>query len=237
MPRFCRPGTLLVLAMAGCGADPPPPPPSLYPGPPQALLGGGVIDFNPLATCDQVGIIHGQQGGYHVWGSVRARYINPKAVSMRFTITDVATANAVNVVDFSGKTAETFFPVAPTRVAVGPAPTGGTPACPDGGNPPSEAVDAGLPAVPGGTDGWFEDIGVRMFLPQTWIGCQIMRCVHNRRLLFHLDVTDRAGRTASDERELVPVLDPTDATAIEPTCYGDSDAGVVAIDLGAFVCP
>src|SRR4051794_36949910 len=39
---------------------------------PICVLGGGVLAFVPEHDGDTVPIIHGPQGGYHVWGSVLA---------------------------------------------------------------------------------------------------------------------------------------------------------------------
>jgi hypothetical protein len=56
-------------------------------------LGTGGTSFVPVADGDSVPIIHGPQGGYHIWGSVQARYVDPFCVKLRFTLTpDGATA-------------------------------------------------------------------------------------------------------------------------------------------------
>src|SRR5262249_37321423 len=144
----------LSLAFAGCGDDAPE-----YPGPAQALLGGGVYEFLHEPSCSRVSIIHGIQGGYHVWGSVRARYIDFTGVQVRFTLSDAATGAVINVVE--GPT--DFFPLAADRLTLMTGGDGGEPAaCPDGGIPLD--LDGGTPssAVPDGTSGWGEVLALTM---------------------------------------------------------------------------
>jgi hypothetical protein len=69
-------------ACSACGAGP-----VTFPGPPELELGTGFADFVPVADGDAVPIIHGLQGGYHIWGSLRARYLDPTALRLRFTVT------------------------------------------------------------------------------------------------------------------------------------------------------
>ncbi len=80
---------LLTIALApGCSRNGPPSP---YPGPPVAILGTGLLEFLSLTDGQEVPIIHGIQGGYHVWGAVRARYMDPNDIDAHFTLTDVVT--------------------------------------------------------------------------------------------------------------------------------------------------
>lgn len=73
--------TLITLATAvGCGARE-------YPGPPEAQLGYGVDAYHPIGEADAVPIIRGNQGGFHIWGAVRVRYVEPQALELRFTVT------------------------------------------------------------------------------------------------------------------------------------------------------
>jgi hypothetical protein len=62
---------LILLALAGCAAD----------GggdlPPEVILGTGLDAFVPLADGDDVTIVQGPQGGFHVYGSVRAAGLFP----------------------------------------------------------------------------------------------------------------------------------------------------------------
>ncbi len=61
---------LLLIALAGCAAE----------GtdlPPEVILGTGLEAWVPLADGDDVGIVQGPQGGYHVFGSVRATGLDP----------------------------------------------------------------------------------------------------------------------------------------------------------------
>jgi hypothetical protein len=67
---------------AGCGSGP-----VSFPGPPELELGTGYDQFVAVADGDPVEIIHGLQGGYHIWGSVRARYLDPRQLELRFTVT------------------------------------------------------------------------------------------------------------------------------------------------------
>ena len=66
------------LACAGCGAS--------FAGPPEVELGTGGDRFVAIHDGDTVAIVHGIQGGYHVWGAVRARYLDPRALRLRFTL-------------------------------------------------------------------------------------------------------------------------------------------------------
>jgi hypothetical protein len=65
--------------MAGCGG------PAIV-GPPGVEIGTGSDHFVALADGDTVPIIHGIQGGYHVWGAVRARGVDPSGLRLRFTV-------------------------------------------------------------------------------------------------------------------------------------------------------
>jgi hypothetical protein len=66
------------LVAAGCGAS--------FPGPPAADVGTGVDQFVVLHDGDTVPIIMGLQGGYHVWGSVRASNVAPDNLRLRFSL-------------------------------------------------------------------------------------------------------------------------------------------------------
>jgi len=60
----------LALALAGCGGSEPD-------VPPEATLGTGIDAFVPLTDGDIVDIVQGPQGGFHVFGSVRIRGLDP----------------------------------------------------------------------------------------------------------------------------------------------------------------
>jgi hypothetical protein len=62
---------LLALALAGCGGRDAPD------GPPEAALGTGSDMFVPLSDGDDVTIVQGPQGGFHVFASVRVRGLDP----------------------------------------------------------------------------------------------------------------------------------------------------------------
>ncbi|MSP59975.1 MAG: hypothetical protein EXR72_06475 [Myxococcales bacterium] len=72
----------LIGLLAACG-----PAPHTYPGPPEVTLGTGVTTFVPVGEGADVPIIMGIQGGYHIWGSVRARYMEPQQIHLLFTLT------------------------------------------------------------------------------------------------------------------------------------------------------
>lgn len=84
IPREAAP--LLLAAAVSLGAGCGPHVPSSFPGPPDITLGTGVDSFVPVADGDAVPIIMGLQGGYHIWGSVRARYVDPVQLHIVFTL-------------------------------------------------------------------------------------------------------------------------------------------------------
>jgi hypothetical protein len=129
MLRSCAPLLLVAVAAGGCGGQP-------QMGPPTAIIGTGVFAFVPIADGDRVPIIHGPQGGHHIWGSVRARNVDPSALRARFTLFDGASGSVVNTVDG----------------VIDLSPIG------------SEATLA-EPAPPGGPDGWGEYLGSFVYVP------------------------------------------------------------------------
>lgn len=80
----------MVLLCAGCaaliGCHPGGGVPDHYPGAPEVALGTGFVQFTSLTDGDSVPIIHGTQGGYHVWGAARVRYMDPFAIELRFSL-------------------------------------------------------------------------------------------------------------------------------------------------------
>lgn len=65
---------------------------------PLMAVGGSDLDgttFVPLDGCPELPIIHGLQGGYHVWGSVRVRDVAPRKALLRVRLRDVATGALV----------------------------------------------------------------------------------------------------------------------------------------------
>lgn len=177
-----------------------------WPGPPQAILGGGVLRFLPWGDCARVPIIHGVQGGYHVWGGVRARYVSPQ-VQLRFTITDGSgqlvqypngTPNPIRQSDVLG-------PLSPAELVPVDGGERGGAMCPDGGVPLESP--SGPMAVAGGTDGWGETFGITLYMPfdRADSGEYLPTGdVDGRPIRVRLDLTDSDGRTASDERVVVP---------------------------------
>jgi len=57
-----------------------------FSGPPAADVGTGADHFVTLHDGDAVPIIMGLQGGYHVWGSVRAANVGSQNVTLRFSL-------------------------------------------------------------------------------------------------------------------------------------------------------
>lgn len=49
-------------------------------------LGTGSRTFAPLADGDEVPIIHGPQGGWHLWGSLRVQGLQPKRLAVTFDV-------------------------------------------------------------------------------------------------------------------------------------------------------
>ena len=70
------PRWFLLLAVAGC-----------YPGPSEIVLGHGYERFTAIGDGDELPIVMGIQGGYHVWGEVRARFVDPRQLRLEFTLT------------------------------------------------------------------------------------------------------------------------------------------------------
>lgn len=192
---------VLSVALGGCRQ------PASWPGPAEAVLGGGVLRFLPLDGCARVPIIRGIQGGYHVWGGVRARYVTLFRLKLRFTISD----EEGRLVRYPGAASNPIEakmdldPLAPESLV---ATDGGARnlACPDGGVP-LEPPPGGPSPIPSGVDGWGETFGITLFMPyeQTdggeWLPTDD---VDGRPVRVRLDLTDADGRTASDERVVVP---------------------------------
>lgn len=79
--RFGCVAPALALALLGCH-----PVPDSFPEPPRVELGSTADVFRPLSDGDAVQIVHGIQGGYHVWGAVRATFVDPREVRLRYTL-------------------------------------------------------------------------------------------------------------------------------------------------------
>lgn len=61
-------------------------------------VGGSDLDglaFVPLDDCPELPIIHGIQGGYHVWGSVHVRDVSPIKALVRVRLRDMASGELV----------------------------------------------------------------------------------------------------------------------------------------------
>ncbi len=141
---------LALLLVVGCG-------PVQYPGPAEATLGTGYTAFVPIADGDSVPIVMGLQGGYHVWGSVRARWLDPSQVHLHFTITRTS----------------------------------------DGAR---QAERDDNIALDGGGDGldWGQHLGSAVIFTD-------VAQARGQPCRFHLDLSDRNGRTAVVERSITPM--------------------------------
>ena len=166
-----------------------------------------LLRFLPWGDCARVPIIHGFQGGYHVWGGVRARYVTRSRLKLRFSVSD-ASGRLIQYPGGARNPVEATVELDPILASSLVATDGGVPAsgmCPDGGIP----IAAGSPAtaVPSGTDGWGETYGVTVFMPfDASDGGELLPIddVDGRAIRIRLDLTDTDGRTASDERVIVP---------------------------------
>jgi hypothetical protein len=65
--------------MVGCGGG-------AVPGPASVDVGTGVDRFVEIHDGDAVPIIMGLQGGFHIWGSVRATNLSPHTMRLHFTL-------------------------------------------------------------------------------------------------------------------------------------------------------
>lgn len=68
-------------------------------GPPVVVIGTGVSEFLPIVDGDAVPIVRGIQGGYHIWGAVRAQHLIPDQVRLHYSLILLATNETVNTVD------------------------------------------------------------------------------------------------------------------------------------------
>jgi hypothetical protein len=71
----------------GCGAAHEDEAPAATAAAPSCELGTGASSFIAVHDGDRVPIIFGPQGGYHVWGSVRAKGLSSKRVVLRYRLT------------------------------------------------------------------------------------------------------------------------------------------------------
>lgn len=84
------PGGLALAAVlsalaAGCGG-PTRCAPATYSGGPTVELGSTDGPFVGLRDGQPVTVVHGIQGGFHVWGAVRTRFLDPSAMVAHFTL-------------------------------------------------------------------------------------------------------------------------------------------------------
>lgn len=74
-PQHTAAPLVLVALLAGCGGSGAEPP-----GEAAVELGTGEWEMLPITDGQDVELIHGAQGGYHVWASIRADGIEPEDV-------------------------------------------------------------------------------------------------------------------------------------------------------------
>jgi hypothetical protein len=187
---------VIALLGAGCNSASAPP----FPAPPEMVLGTGLFRFAPILPCERLPIVHGVQGWYHVWGSVRIRYMNPKKIHLDFTLFDPA--SGMQLAD-----APTLVNLDPILVDdgglhVAPAPNAGTDTCATGGDTPDLANFAD-PGVPDGRDGWGEALGNLMLMPHSITNDGGVINVTGVPLRARVDAQDADGRTCSDEKTFV----------------------------------
>ena len=170
------------------------------------ILGTGVTKFVPMRDCGRIPIFHGSQGGYHVWGSVRARYMEFQKVKIQYTVTDLA-GHLLPYPDGRANPTVTTFdldPLSTESVPVGDGERGAAAVCGDGGY----FADGGASSsVPDGADGWGQATGDRIYMPFGAGDAGLYRPtedVDGRRIRIELKVTDSSGRSATDVR--TPVL-------------------------------
>lgn len=73
-------GLVVMAALAACSdplEDPPERCDELATTAPTAALGTGSVIYAPVNSGDELEIVQGAQGGYHVWGSVRVTGVHP----------------------------------------------------------------------------------------------------------------------------------------------------------------
>lgn len=151
-----------------------------------AVLGTGVLGFQPISDGDRVPIVHGPQGGYHVWGAVLCRYVATARLKLLFTLSLVEGNRPIGMVPAT----VALQPYDPGTLILdgGPEPGDG------GGSSPRHSF-----ALPGGPDGWGESLGTTVFVGDP-------RIIDGQKVRLHLDVTDSDARLCSDERVFVAYL-------------------------------
>jgi hypothetical protein len=106
---------------------------------PTCIVGSGIYGFVPFDAGASIPIIHGPQGGFHIWGSALMRYMPPQGCTLHFTMRFADTGTVVSDVTGMGD----LMTLDPTTL-------------PDGGS------TAQLPLQ----DGWEEWLGQRVFVTQ-----------------------------------------------------------------------
>ena len=80
---------LVAALVLGCGASHEDQAPAAAAAP-SCELGTGASSFIAVHDGDRVPIIFGPQGGYHIWGSVRAKGLSSKQVVLRYRLTSAS---------------------------------------------------------------------------------------------------------------------------------------------------
>ena len=83
---------LLAVACAACGTVKGGGPPDSGGAGPRIEVGTGTASFVALNDGDEVAIVKGPQGGYHIWGAIRSDgVLDPKGLEVHYFVLDGAT--------------------------------------------------------------------------------------------------------------------------------------------------
>ena len=192
----------LGLSTGACGGPTvTPPQPKQYPGPAKCILGTGVLAFVQLYDGYNARIIMGGQGGFHIWGSVLARYVNFKAARLHYEFRDEKTDALYNAPNFS----VTLDPADASFIAHPPDMSGGP--VPDGGMEDAGVMMAPmLDPLPDDWSGWGAWLGNTVFVPyelDAGVGKGFEYFV-GRRIKMSVTLTDADGRTCADTKVIIP---------------------------------
>ena len=141
-------------------------------------IGTGAFVFIPIVTGDAVPIIHGPQGGYHIWGSVLARDLGER-LALDFVLT-LADGTPVTTIHTSARVAA----LDDQTILL------------DAGHGDAGPVDF---VLPGGTTGWGAALGSFVFLTDPGT-------VERRAVRLSVTASGGAGHSASDSCSFVPYL-------------------------------
>lgn len=78
-------------------------------GPPSVEVGTGQFDFEPVEVAEELPIIEGPQGGYHVWLGLRVRNLDPRNLRIDSQLFDAALPEDTASPPEPGTVGEPFF--------------------------------------------------------------------------------------------------------------------------------